>query len=303
MKLLCDFFKLIQVISLLLVPATVLYWLLLQFDLAALNGIKTVLTMAMAPLVAFVNIFGTFITVYDGVTIDFAGLIGAGLLILLATIANRLESFFGFLDDKINVAKEKARMYKVELLEEQRRIAAYLRELERNRIVYMMLKLRKRESNLSYLCSLDDENKEESESSKIIKEIVEYSSKFNCKKTEKIEEDTNTYNFVFHSIDEAIDYSFYVRNKVVNASSELMKIGEKLVFSISLHCAVSEGTLYRDLPLMEKILNLAGENQILSSELFKNRYTEFKEESNIKFKSLGLYRILNDNIEVFHLYQ
>ena len=75
----------------------------------------------------------------------------------------------------------------------------------------------------------------------------------------------------------------------------------KLTATIACHCSANEDSAHMDLGIANKIMTLGAENELLTSEIFKNKYEATKEESNLRFNPRGIYTINTVQMEIFQV--
>lgn len=299
MKFLKGFIKIIEGILLLLIPLILFYWFLANINLQAFKPIVAVFEYFFNPFISFIKLFVRFEIPYENSFVDFAPLIFALVILVIYLVFYGFEIILNFLEKSVNQTKIKLEEEHLKKESELTRIK-FLEELAKNKVVYLVLKFRKKENSSAYL--YNEENPSvENQFSSIFSNILDASEKFNAKKHENFEGEANTYNFIFYSVTDAIDYSFFVYNKVQKENREFSKSGMKLSATIACHCAYSELSADNDFSVTSKILNLGGENEITVSELFKNKYVALKEETNLIFNSKGIYNIDNFQIEAYQL--
>jgi hypothetical protein len=282
------------------VPVVIFYWILAMTDIQAMSPITNLLGQFLSPLLRFTRGFVNYKIHFNGDVIDSVPLFLSFIILFL--------SFLFFIAGRILTHLEDA-VYKVQIkvkADDIRRHSEktknkFLEELAKNKVVYLVLKFRKKDSSFSYLYQEEDDPFSEGIFNNLINGAVEYSSHFSGKKWKQQENKGGNYKFLFYNVTDAIDYSFYINNKVQEINKDILDMSKKLHYKIACHSSYSEITAEKDFGIAERILELCGENEILASTLFKNKYNALKEETNIKFDSKGIYNMGEEQIEVFHL--
>jgi len=300
MNFLKQFCKFIQAILLFILPLILFYWFLFVINLAVLKPFTAILGCIFGPFIETVRLFVNYKLPYNGGSVDFTPLISGGVILVVYFILLMFDHLLGNIDDTFKKTQKKIseREYK----KQQDLVHMnYLETLAQNKIIYLVLKLRTSETSSAYLCNKDDDIFSEGISNKVINNIIESSENYESKRYKDFKGKDNTYNFIFYSITDAIDYSFYVYNKVVEANKNVIDPSIRIYFTIACNCAYSEDLAEKEFDITRKILNLGGEFEIVASELFEEKYKALKEETNILFLSKGIYDINDKQLEVFQL--
>lgn len=301
MKFLKGLNKLIEGTLLLIVPVVVFYWFLLVINLEVLNPFAATLGGIFNQYIDIVRSVVHYEIPYNEGIIDFTPLIFAGCVLAVSFIFAGIGNILNSVEQIFVKAKLVAKEKEDKKLAEQSKVK-FLEMLAKNKVVYLVLKLRKKASKSSYLFEVDSENQGNDQFTPIFDDVLDSAQSFKAKKYENnYDEDENTYFFLFYNVTDAIDYSFSVLNKIQQADKELVKIGSRVSASISCHCGLNENNSTFDFPTTLRILSLCGEQEIVTSELFKNKYEALKAESNLVFDSKGIYNIENKQMEIYAL--
>jgi hypothetical protein len=292
--------KFIQAILLFILPVILFYWFLLLLNIVILKPFTIILGSIFDPFIASVKTVISYELTYNGGKVDFTPLIAGGVILLIYFMFSLLDHLFGTIDD--NFRKMQERMKESEFQKQQEQIEKnYLEVLAQNKIIYLVLKLRTTESSSAYLSNKEDDIFSEGITNTVIDNIIESSKKYESKKYKDFKGQDNTYNFIFYSITDAIDYSFYIYNKVAEANKNIVDPSTRVCFTIACNCAYSEEAADKEFGITRKMLNLGGESEIIVSELFIEKYKALKEETNLLFNSKGIYDISNKQIEIFQI--
>ena len=300
MRLLKEFVRLIQSILILSIPFIILYWILSGINLEFLKPFKAILDTVFNPFISFTGVFFHLEIPYDNKVYDLTPLVFALIVLVIFMGLIWVENLITNFENTLKSLKAKARNFEVQNAYHQEK-TKFSEELAKNKVIYLLLKFRKRESTLSYLSNNEDNKNTSNKNDDLINEIIHSAVQFNAKVLANPDENSDIKSFIFYNIDEALDYSFFVYNKIMNANANFVDLSTKLNFSISCHCSYSESTSGIDIPVAEKILSLCGTNEILISELFRNKYQALKVETNLLFDSKGIYNIDDKQIEVFQI--
>jgi len=282
------------------VPVVILYWILATTDIPALSPITNLLGQFLSPLLNFTRGFVNYKIHFNGDVIDSVPLFLSFIVLLFSFLFFIAGRVLSHLDDALYVVQTKAKADEIRRHSEKTKIK-FLEELAKNKVVYFVLKFRKKDSSFSYLYQEDDDPFSEGIFNNLINGAVDYSNHFSGKRWKGEGNTQDDYKFLFYNITDAIDYAFYINNKVQEINKDILDMSKKLHYKIACHCSYSELTADKDFAVTERIIELCGENEILVSTLFKNKYNALKEETNIKFDSKGIYNVNEEQIEVFHL--
>lgn len=291
--------KFIQGLLILWIPVIILYWILTLVNISFLKPFEAILGSFMQPFIKISASIYHYEMVYEDGVVNFDPLIFAGMIFALSFVFAGIDKILAFIELMLEKGKVKAR----EL--EEKRVnymlkQKYLEILAKNKIIYVVLKFRKKDSTSSFLYEQQEDSAAKLEIPDLIKQIEKYTTGLNFKKYE-IGKDKHMLHMVFYNVTEAIDFGFKVYNHVTELNVDSAKTGTKYNFGMACHCAHNEKNAEEEFQVTSKILNITGENEILSSEIFKNKYEALKSESNIKFETRGIYTIKQDQIEIYHL--
>lgn len=295
--------KFLEGLSILLVPIILFYWFLKIIDISALKTVAAMLEYFLNPLLFVVKIFGDFQINYDNKLIDLTPFILASALFIIFFMFSAIEKMLNRMESGLKEAQIKATELKDKKMQEIMR-EKYLHNLATNRIIFLVLALNKKETETSYLLPKEDGKEDlftEGMLNKMISKVVNEIDKYNGRKYEKFEGEDGTFRYIFQEVTEAIDFAFFVHNMIFNINKEFLDFSEKMSFIIGVHCNQTEDYAEQDFLTTTKILRLGNPNEIIVSELFKNKYEALKAESNLEFNSYGIYSLNSENIEVFKL--
>lgn len=300
MKPLKGFIKLIEALSLFLVPVVVFYWFLTLVNLQVVKPFIAIIGQLLLPFLSFIKAFTSFEVQYEEVMVDFAPFVLAGILVAIFLVFSGLEKLL----DNLELAMEKRKkevQKALELEHQELQKIKYLEELARNKVTYLSLKFRQKETENAYLYVGREDIFGEGILGTLINDMLNKSKDYNGKKVSEFPNEDGTYNFIFYNITEAIDYAFFVNNKVMEINKEVLDLSKRFHYGIACHCYYSESTEKTNLEVTKKFLNLGGENQIIVSELFKKKYDALKDTTNLVFASKGIYNIEDFQAEVFSI--
>jgi len=300
MNLLKQSFKFIQAILLFILPLILFYWFLIVLNLAVLKPFTAILGFVLDPFIAVVRNFISYKLSYNGVKVDFTPLLAGGAILVFYFIFSIFDNFVDNVEKTFNKTREKIKETdKKKHQDEMQR--NYLEALAQNKIIYLVLKLRTNETTSAYLCNKEDDIFSEGITNTVTSSIIESSENYNSKRYQEFKGKDNTYNFIFYNITDAIDYSFFIYNRVQEANKNVIDPSVRINFTIACNCSYSEDSAELDFEITRKILNLGGNSEIITSELFMEKYKALKDETNLLFISKGIYEVNEKHLEIFQL--
>lgn len=123
-------------------PITLLYWALTLVSLVAIEPLRNVVGIIVQPPVRAIDEYFNFQFMLGGTEIDYTPVVLAGGVTLCAVCLVLTAQILDFISIKINDVKMEM-LRKAEIRNQQKEKEAYLQELERNKTIYMLLKLEK----------------------------------------------------------------------------------------------------------------------------------------------------------------
>lgn len=299
MKFLQTLNRFVQGVLFLLIPIILFYWFLSVTNLELLKPVTVILYVVFNPLISLIKLFGAFEIPYDNKIVDFSTLILAGLVLSCAFISMGIDKMLVFIENSANAVRKRSWEKEIQKKKDIERVK-HFEEMAKNKVIYLVLKFNKKENNTAYLYGQTSSGADDTIDS-AIKDMLDYSSNFSGRKYDKSENNSNCHYFTFYDVTDGIDYAFYIFNRLNQLNSEISSTGQGLTASVGCHCSYNEITAKNDFLIAEKVGNLAGNLELVVSELFKNKYRAMKAESNLKFVSKGIYCVDDNNIEIFQI--
>lgn len=292
--------KFIEGILYVFIPIIVFYWSLTLVNLDIIRPLVIVIGVFIEPLMHPLKNYITFIVHYDGFSVDYTILVFAGLILAIAvlfTINGNILTFIEIIIEKIKYeAKIKDRKRKAKETEEE-----YIKEINKNRTIYVLLKLTRNQVRESYLIK-DDGNDffsvgliDSYENS-----IYEFYKKFSGKPCGIIGGVNNQRGFIFTDINDFLKFLPYLSERIEEINKGMLDLNTVFTYKTACHCSLTDANADIDLDITAKILNLCGNKEILLSELIKERL-ELTENKNFKLYSRGIYLINDKQMDVFKL--
>jgi hypothetical protein len=227
---------------------------------------------------------------------NFAPIISGVMALIIFYILDAFVKLVDYTDKKAVAIADKTKQIFDDKLAESCRLE-YVQDLANHKIIYLACKIRQKQmQDTSLYLEEEDLMKVKTRIKELTSEIITYSEKYRPKKYPQSKNEPDTYRFVFYNVNNAIDYAFYIYNFLNKVNPELISSNHKLSFSLACHCSCGEDTSGLDFAVTDKMINLANENEILVSEIFKDKYEIMKKESNLKFITRGVYMVLNNEM-------
>jgi hypothetical protein len=290
----------VQAFLLFIIPIILLYWFLSLIKLDALKPLTAVFGVVLDPFVMMVRSIISYELNYNDIKVDFTHLIGVGFIVIIYIILEFINNSINLMEESCRKTKEKIKQ--AEQIKQQNLIRkTYLEALAQNKIVYLVLKLKTNETSAAYLCNKENDIFSEGITNTVINNILESSEKYDSKKYKDFKGPDDSYNFIFYNIADAIDYSLYIYNKIIEANRNIIDPSIRLFFKIACHCSSTEESATTDLRITNKLMNLCGEYEIMTTELFKEKYDALEHETNLTFVSKGIYCIDDKQMETYQL--
>lgn len=300
MKYLKGLNKLIEGLLFLLLPLVVFYWSLTLIKFDIVKPFISILGSFIDPMMLPFKTFIEYKVYYTDYTIDYTILIFAGIVLVTAFLFTINGHLLNFVEEIINRAKIQAQLQE-NLKKQEEAKQEYLKEVNRYQTIYVLLKLIKNEPNASYLIKKDENDffsagiVDSYESS-----LSNAYKKFSARHVGAKSIGHNMHGYIFTNLNKFLEYLPFFMGKLEEVNKGMLDLNIKFEYEIACHCSYSDSTSDVDFEIASKILNLCGKQEILLSELLKNRL-ELLENSNFKLHSRGIYLIHDKQMDVYKL--
>lgn len=297
LELIKNILQFLQIIILFIIPFITIYWTLVQVNLPSFIGIQAILSMIFDPIIAFLGSIYNFNTTYQGKTINMSAFVAIFILLVIFYIFTTLIKIIEFLEQKIASIEAFKKIRNEEKIQKQI-TDKYIEKMKENKVCFLIVEFFSTKNSISYL--FEDPN--ENESKLPVAEIIDYAANYQGKLINKKEDtDSQNYMFVFYNNEEVLNYAFYLEKNIKNLKTEFINVGVDINFKIAIDCAINETQTGKIIKLLEKMINLAGINQIICTSLFSEKYKALGENPKIKFNHKGLYSIFDQKHELFDI--
>lgn len=300
MKYLKGLNKLTEGLLFLLLPLVVFYWSLTLIKFDIVKPFISVLGSFIDPMMSPFKTFIEYKVYYTDYIIDYTILIFAGIVLVTALLFTINGHLLNFVEEIINRAKLQAKLQE-NLKKQEEAKQEYIKEVNRYQTIYVLLKLIKNEPNASYLIKKDEND---FFSAGIVDSYENSLSnaykKFSARHVGAKSIGNNMHGYIFTNLNKFLEYLPFFMDKLEEVNKGMLDLNIKFEYEIACHCSYSDSTSDVDFEIASKILNLCGKQEILLSELLKNRL-ELLENSNFKLHSRGIYLIHDKQMDVYKL--
>lgn len=311
MKLLVSFLKFIQSLCLLLIPILIFYCMLASVQIVIIDQYKEVLGTLLSPISVMVSCFdqilGPLVSIFKNVAnfeikynsskLDFTHFVAAGGLFCFYHLVGAVNSFIDFLEKKGKDFNKIKAQKKAEYLVEQKMLED-INEFKSYRTTSIILRIKKTENNISYLTNVIDSNLKTEDALQQVESLILTHSGTRYNELEK----NGDYYIIFKNIENFINFTFELQEKIKTINESLSKEGNKITYYLFADNFTSKSNRECDFREIDKLFYLTGENQIFSGETLKKYYECFSSDTHLKFISKGLYAIGSQKeIEIYSL--
>lgn len=281
-------------------PIILLYWALTLITIAAVEPLKNVVGIFVQPPVRVIDEYFNFQFMLGGTEVDYTPIALAGVVTVCAICSVLVTQVLDFISIKINDVKMEM-LRKAEIKNQQKEKEEYLQELERNKAIYVLLKLEKVQKHESYLVQQGEDI-----FSKGMIESYETSIKNMAKNFAGVEyKDFKSENgavcFVFNDAKKFIRYISVFTGKIPEINQGTADLNTIFSYTMACSCSYDVATAETDLAVTERIHNLVGKNEIYLTNLLKEKLENVETDINLKFESKGLYLFDKKDIEVYKM--
>ena len=295
------FLKALEGIFILLIPVILFYWLLIILNLPALKPFVAIFDYIFNSPLNLIRLYMNLSIKNNNLTIDFAPIILAIICFGFSIVMMNLVKVVNLIEKSIKNIQNISAEIKIKNDIELERLK-YLEYLKNHDNIYLILKLITKNNEDSYLFKQEEDFFSKGIVNNLINGVIDAAVNFyNAQKHSKFNEKNETYNFIFPSTKDAVDYIIYLQNRMIEINREVLDQSTNVSYSVVCHCGCGEDNDIGNLKLSYKILGLVGEKQILVSDIFKNRYVELEAQDKIIFNPKGIYNLGDNEIEIFEL--
>jgi hypothetical protein len=278
----------------------VFYWSLTLINLDIVKPFIAILGSFIDPLILPFKSSIEYTVNYGDFTVNYTILIfGVMILctVLMLTIIGRILNFIEKIIDNLKIKiKNKEQLRKIEEDKQE-----FIKELNRNRTIYVILKLTKNAQQEAYLIK---ENSEDFFSVGLVdsyeNSIANIYKKFSGKFYGNIDGSDNITGFIFTDTKKVVEFLTFLPVHIEEVNKGMLDLNTIFDYKIACHSSYSDASANVDFEITSKILNLCGSKEILLSELIKSKL-EILENNNFRLYSRGIYLIKDKQMDVYKL--
>lgn len=292
--------KFIQALILIIIPFVLFYWLLTLINLEFLKPMVAFFAYFMNPVLSLVPPVFQYKIKYDNEFVSLIPLVFTIMSTLIAVGLAFLHSFLEGMETTVKAAhthiKQAEQTSKVKKIVDQKN-----KILTQHRIIYVLLSIKKKENQSTHLYEKVADNLEKNYIKSIMSKIASKAADFRHERYKEEEKNEHTVCLVFYNTTEATDFAFAALAALGKANKELANTGLNYTLSVAFHCSTTIQNAPLEFAVASKIMNLAGDNEFYTSEIFKNKYEATTSKTNVKFIPRGTYMIHGRQEDVFQL--
>jgi len=296
LKLLKTLSKICEGILWLYLPIVLFYWSLTLINLDAISPLKAVVGSIVQPLVAIIEEYFNF----GGAGVNYAPLILGIMVIILAVVFIITLKILNFIEKKLNDVKIKIKEQqelKIKLQEKE----AHIQELEKNKVLFIMLKVDKSQQHENYLVKSDKDSFTVGLVDSYETSIKNIAKNFSGKEYNDINAGSEIKNYIFTDTEKFLIYLIYLIDKIKEINKGTADLNTIFTYTITCSCGYDAATAQTDFQITGKMLNLAGNNEILITETLRKKFEYLDTDIQMKFESKGLYILDNKDVDVYRL--
>ncbi|HSA06392.1 MAG TPA: hypothetical protein P5556_04370 [Candidatus Gastranaerophilales bacterium] len=302
MKFLKTLNKICEGLMWLYLPIIMFYWSLTLINLSAIAPLKALFGKLVQPLVILLDKSFNFQFTFGEAQVDYTPVILAIFVALMALVFIINSKILDFVDEKLKDLNKNLEIKKQKDIKSKEH-ESLLKELNKNKVIYVILKLIKIEKHESYLVK----NENDSFSVGLIDSyeisIKNIAKNFSGKeyKDPVINSDPNLSGYIFTDVEQFIIYITYLTEKIKEINKGTADLNTVFSFSVASSCSYTTATANIDFQLANKVLNLAKAEEVLITDLLKQKLKHLNSNFSLKFESKGMYMIDNKSIDVHGL--
>ncbi len=300
-KYIKTFVKIFEGLMWLYLPVVMIYWSLSLIELNAIIPLKATIGVIIMPLVIIIDKYFDFQFVFRNTEVDYTPVILAGAVTVSALLAMFASNVLDFIEEKLEIARiEILKQKEIKTKAKEKKMMA--QELNRNKILYVMLKLKKVQRHETYLINNDKDSFTVGLIDSYENTIKNIAKNFSGKEYKGFDAGSEVSNFVFTDTEQFLLYLHYLNEKVKEINKGTAD-DLNTIFSYGVACSCSQdfATVKTDFQLTGKILNLVGSEEIFITSILKQKLKNLDTDINMKFESKGVYILDNKDFDIFKL--
>lgn len=292
--------KLIEGILWLYLPLVLIYWTLTPIEFSFFKGIKGLLSVFIEPLLLSLDSNFDFILSFEGSDISYTPLILAGVILICIILTIFNAKLLDFIEDSFLQLKIKMNQKALQKDREKKHQSFY-EELEKYKIIYLMLKIIKTQKHEEYLVKKEDNAFSDGLIGSYQTSIANLAEKFSGKPYKDFDAGSDTYSFVFTDLEGVLQYIKVLSQRIKEINKGTSDLNCVFNYEIAASCSYSLISADADLSVTSKVLKLCSNSEILITETLKNKIQNSDKTFKVKLEPKGIYMLGESQVDVHRL--
>lgn len=291
--------KLLEGAMWLYLPIVMIYWSLTLIKLNAIAPLQAFVGVVVQPLTTIIDKYFDLQFTFNGDEVDYTPLVLIIIITVLAFMLILTSKTLDFVDEKLEKAKIEILKHKEKKAREKQK-ELELQELERHKVLYVMLRLDQIRKHESYLVNSDEDPFSRGLIDSYKSTIINMATNFSGKEYREYETSPDTSSFLFTDTERFLLYLRFLNNKIAEINKGIEDdLNTHFSYSIACNCSYDTSTAKTDLQLVEKILNLVGKEEIFITSTLKQKLENLNTDIDMKFDAKGLYILDEINFDIY----
>jgi|GEM_PF-3063036 len=294
--------KIFEGIMWLYLPVVMIYWSLSLIKLDAINPLKATVGIIVQPLMLLINKYFYFHFTFGGEEVDYTPVMLAAGVVIVALGLMFTSKVLDFIEEKLTAAKMEL-LKRKEMRIRQKERQYEIEELERNKVLYVMIRLTKILKHESYLVNSEGDAFSVGLIDSYEASIKNIAKNFSGKEFKDFKsEDPEISSFVFTDTEQFLIYLTYLTEKIKEINKGTQDdLNTVFTYAVACNCSYDTVTAQTDLQLTNKILNLVGQEEIYITDVLKKKLENLDTDISMKFESKGIYILDEKDFDVYRL--
>ncbi len=293
--------KILEGLMWLYLPIIMIYWAVSLIELNAINPLKAALGVLVIPLVIIIDKYFNFQFTFNGTEADYTPVILAGSVVAFAMLLILSIKVLDFIEENLERAKIQFLEQKEKKTLAQKR-ESQLRELSKNKILYVMLELKKIQQHDTYLINNGGDSFTVGLIDSYENTIKNIAKNFSGSEYKDFDAGEGIVNFFFTDTEQFLLYLHYLNEKIAEINKGTADdLNTIFTYAVACNCSYNLTTAKTDLHLTKKILNLVGKEEIFITSVLRQKLENLKTDISMKFESKGLYILDNKDFDLYGL--
>ncbi len=301
LKCLKTLIKIFEGLMWLYMPIIIFYWTLTLIQLDALTPLRTVVGIPVYPVIGFLNEYFNFQFYFGESEIDYTPFVLTIIVGLSIFISIFISNSLDFIDEKIE--KIKIEWLKKQDIDAKKKLKnIHIKELNKNKIIYVLFKILKIESHENYLVQKDDDSFSIGLIDSYETSIKNIAKSFSGKEFKSFSNDPALNSFIFTDTEQFVIFLKYFIEKIKEINKGTKDdLNTVFNYTIACSCSYDTATAETDLSLTKKVLNLVGNNEIFITDILKQKLDHIDTDLYMEFESKGIYILDEKDLDIYKL--